>query len=121
MYARQMSALGFCKGQLWACYKVAAIARKARGPTSVKARFSISSILVSFIRYYQVHLAKLNRAACLYEPSCSEYAIQSIEALGFLKGSHFAVRRILRCRPPHSGGYDPFKLVSPDEERQAGL
>jgi len=46
---------------------------------------------------------------CRFKPTCSEYAIQSLEKYGFLKGGFKAVWRILRCNPWSKGGYDPVK------------
>jgi hypothetical protein len=46
---------------------------------------------------------------CRYRPTCSEYAIQSLEKYGFLKGGFLAVWRVLRCNPWSKGGWDPVK------------
>ena len=43
---------------------------------------------------------------CRYEPTCSEYALQAIEVYGW-RGISKAARRIGRCHPFASGGYDP--------------
>ena len=37
--------------------------------------------------------------ACRYVPSCSEYAEESIEKYGMLKGIVLAVKRIISCHP----------------------
>lgn len=44
---------------------------------------------------------------CRFRPTCSEYAIQSIEEYGLIKGGVKSVWRILRCNPWNKGGYDP--------------
>ena len=44
---------------------------------------------------------------CRYVPSCSEYAVESFERHGLLKGGALAVRRIGRCRPFGGYGADP--------------
>ncbi|MDO8667984.1 MAG: membrane protein insertion efficiency factor YidD [bacterium] len=46
---------------------------------------------------------------CRFHPTCSEYAIQSVEKYGFIKGGIKAVWRVLRCNPFNSGGFDPLK------------
>ena len=46
---------------------------------------------------------------CRFKPTCSEYAYQSIEKYGVIKGGFKACWRILRCNPFNKGGYDPVK------------
>jgi putative membrane protein insertion efficiency factor len=48
-------------------------------------------------------------AACRFYPTCSDYAQQAIDKYGILKGVFYGVRRLARCHPCHSGGYDPVK------------
>ena len=45
--------------------------------------------------------------SCRYHPTCSAYAIEAVLTHGIFKGSWLALRRILRCHPWSSGGYDP--------------
>lgn len=65
------------------------------------------TILVLFVRGYQVALSPLLPAACRYYPSCSAYAIEALEKHGAVRGSWLAARRIARCHPFRPGGYDP--------------
>lgn len=45
---------------------------------------------------------------CVFEPTCSAYAITAMEAHGFLKGSFLAIKRIGRCHPwQKNKGWDP--------------
>lgn len=46
---------------------------------------------------------------CKFYPTCSEYAIQSLEKYGLIKGGIKAIWRVLRCNPWNKGGYDPVK------------
>jgi len=59
------------------------------------------------IRFYQLAISPYLMPACRFEPSCSSYAIESLEEYGLVKGGLFAVRRIMRCHPFGKGGYDP--------------
>jgi len=63
--------------------------------------------LVLVIRGYQLWLSPLLPAACRYYPTCSAYAIEALECHGAIRGSWLAIRRIARCHPFRSGGYDP--------------
>ena len=44
---------------------------------------------------------------CRFVPSCSEYALKSLERHGFERGTWLAVRRVCRCRPFGGFGSDP--------------
>ncbi|WP_093965489.1 membrane protein insertion efficiency factor YidD [Actibacterium lipolyticum] len=44
---------------------------------------------------------------CRYQPTCSAYALEALEKHGGIKGGWLAARRILRCHPFGSTGYDP--------------
>jgi uncharacterized protein len=59
------------------------------------------------IRGYQYGISPFLGRSCRFHPSCSEYAVESLQRHGVLKGLWLAVRRIGRCHPWHPGGYDP--------------
>lgn len=40
--------------------------------------------------------------SCRFSPTCSEYARQSIEKKGVLKGVYFSIVRVLKCQPFYS-------------------
>jgi len=44
---------------------------------------------------------------CIHQPSCSEFAVESIQRFGLIKGSIMGFFRILRCNGFSKGGYDP--------------
>lgn len=62
-------------------------------------------IFISLITFYQVILSPILRSLvgvkqiCRYSPTCSEYAKQSIQAYGALKGISLAAKRLLSCQP----------------------
>ena len=43
---------------------------------------------------------------CKYYPTCSSYAITSIERFGVIRGLIMASWRVLRCNPFSNGGVD---------------
>jgi len=67
----------------------------------------IKKILTFVIRTYQKVASPLLPRTCRYYPSCSEYAIQSIEKHGTAKGALLSARRILSCSRYGRGGHDP--------------
>ena len=44
---------------------------------------------------------------CRHIPTCSNYSIEAINTYGSLKGSYMSIKRILRCNPWGTSGYDP--------------
>jgi uncharacterized protein len=66
----------------------------------------MKNILIKLIKLYQ-RIPGHWHDECRFTPTCSNYAIDAIEAYGSIKGSYMAVKRILRCNPYNKGGYDP--------------
>lgn len=63
-------------------------------------------LAIACIRVYQ-KTAPLRPPMCRYQPSCSEYAAQAMDKYGVAAGFALGLRRIIRCNPFTSGGYDP--------------
>ena len=61
------------------------------------------------VRAYQVLLGPFSGGACRFTPSCSAYALEALERHGAWKGSLMAIRRIARCHPWGSAGFDPVR------------
>jgi putative membrane protein insertion efficiency factor len=66
-------------------------------------------ILVSILKFYKATVSPWLPPSCRFVPTCSEYACEAIQRHGALRGSAMGLRRLLRCHPFHSGGYDPVK------------
>ena len=64
-------------------------------------------ILVFLIRGYQYVISPYLAPSCRYTPTCSNYAIESFQRFGVLRGLYLSVRRVFSCHPWHHGGYDP--------------
>ena len=64
--------------------------------------------LVGIVRFYQVVISPVTPAACRFEPSCSNYALQALEKHGLIKGTWLAIKRIFSCNPWGKSGYDPI-------------
>jgi len=44
---------------------------------------------------------------CRFQPTCSTYFIESVQKHGAIYGTLRGLRRISRCHPWNTGGYDP--------------
>ena len=64
-------------------------------------------IALALIRFYQRAISPRLGAQCHYQPTCSVYTYEAIEAHGTLRGGWLGARRIARCHPWSTGGYDP--------------
>lgn len=74
---------------------------------AVPDSFAVAAALFA-IRCYKSSLSVLFAGACRFEPTCSQYAYESIERFGVLRGIWIGIKRLARCHP-FSGkfGYDP--------------
>ena len=66
----------------------------------------IKKILVGFIKFYRF-FPRSRTPVCRFTPTCSEYAYDSINIHGSLKGSVLSLRRLGRCHPWGGKGFDP--------------
>jgi uncharacterized protein len=80
-------------------------------PLSTLHRSPMKSLALRSIRFYQRRISPGLPAACRYQPTCSQYALEAIERFGVARGSRMALTRLLRCTPLHRGGFDPIPDV----------
>jgi putative membrane protein insertion efficiency factor len=66
----------------------------------------IGRALIRLIRLYQA-TASVRMPRCRYMPTCSQYALEAVERHGAARGSWLAARRLCRCHPFGSFGFDP--------------
>ncbi len=64
--------------------------------------------LIILVRVYQLIVSPLIGSNCRFMPTCSEYAIESFKTHGLLKGLFLSIKRIGKCHPWGSYGYDPI-------------
>jgi putative membrane protein insertion efficiency factor len=67
----------------------------------------IREAIVLLIRLYQSSLGPFLGGQCRFVPSCSQYAIESVRQFGVLKGVYMSAKRLLKCHPFGSQGFDP--------------
>jgi putative membrane protein insertion efficiency factor len=73
----------------------------------MSARRWLRALVRAPIVAYQRLISPALPRRCKYEPTCSRYALQAIEAHGPVRGVGLAAWRLLRCNPFSHGGYDP--------------
>ncbi|MBN1424055.1 membrane protein insertion efficiency factor YidD [Candidatus Fermentibacteria bacterium] len=72
-----------------------------------------AAVALVMLRGYRAIMSPLLPPTCRFVPTCSAYAIESVERYGARRGLALAARRLLRCHPWGRAGYDP---VPADEE-----
>lgn len=66
----------------------------------------MKNILIGMINIYQKIPGSFH-GYCKHVPSCSEYMKEAIKIHGTIKGVFLGVKRILKCTPWGTFGYDP--------------
>jgi uncharacterized protein len=64
-------------------------------------------VALAAIQLYKLLISPLFAGSCRYMPSCSEYAREAVVRFGVVRGSILALRRLARCHPLGSHGFDP--------------
>ncbi|ABO25730.1 MULTISPECIES: membrane protein insertion efficiency factor YidD [Shewanella] len=72
-----------------------------------QAQSPLQWLATKLIRGYQIFISPILGPKCRFHPTCSNYALEAIRLHGFVKGSWFAGKRVLKCHPLHPGGEDP--------------
>jgi uncharacterized protein len=65
--------------------------------------------MIGAVRGYQLVLSPWIGNRCRHEPTCSVYAIEAIRRFGPLSGGWRSAKRIARCHPWGTWGYDPVE------------
>ncbi len=70
-------------------------------------------LLIALARTYQLTLSPILQVlggpgcGCRFEPSCSRYFIEAVQAHGAWRGGFMGLRRLAKCHPWGGFGYDP--------------
>ena len=68
---------------------------------------SIGWLLILPIQLYRFLISPWLPNSCRHEPTCSAYAIEAIKTHGPFKGFWLGFKRVLKCNPWGTHGYDP--------------
>ena len=70
----------------------------------------ITFTIIRFIKLYRIFIRPIFPNSCRFEPTCSQYCIDSLKTFGLIKGTKKSLIRILKCNPWFdNGGYDPVE------------
>lgn len=61
---------------------------------------------IGIIKIYQM-IPLPTHSLCRHIPTCSQYTIEAISKYGSMKGLYLGFKRVLRCNPFGTKGYDP--------------
>jgi putative membrane protein insertion efficiency factor len=67
----------------------------------------VKTLLIALVNGYRYAISPMLGRHCRFVPSCSEYAVEALQAHGALAGAGLACARLCCCHPWHAGGYDP--------------
>lgn len=67
----------------------------------------LKQLFIFPIRIYQWMISPLLGSNCRHTPTCSHYAVEAIQEWGPVKGIWLGMKRIARCHPWGTSGYDP--------------
>ena len=67
----------------------------------------IQTIVIYIIKFYQVSISPFLGNNCRYNPTCSNYCIQSFEKYSLTYATYLSIKRILSCNPFGDSGHDP--------------
>lgn len=65
----------------------------------------MKKIAIYFIKCYQ-KIPGYFHQNCKYIPTCSNYALEAFQKHGFIKGTYYTIKRLLKCNPLSKGGID---------------
>ena len=74
----------------------------------MSARISFAARVLRLpLLLYRFALSPFLPATCRHLPTCSQYALDALETHGAIRGGLLSIRRIARCHPWGSSGFDP--------------
>ncbi|MGA8987091.1 membrane protein insertion efficiency factor YidD [Aeromicrobium sp.] len=75
--------------------------------------------LIWLLKAYRFAISPLYGQVCRYHPTCSAYALEAVQTHGAMRGTWLSGRRVLRCHPWSTGGYDPVPQSQRGEQCSA--
>ncbi|MCZ0951306.1 MAG: membrane protein insertion efficiency factor YidD [Rhodospirillaceae bacterium] len=92
------------------------VARKSMAQVSAAVSQLGVGAAMGLVRAYQYLISPWLGRPCRHSPSCSAYAIEALRRFGMLRGGWLTARRLARCHPWGTSGYDPVP-AAPEPDR----
>ena len=67
----------------------------------------IKKLLILLVKFYKKFLSPVIKTNCIFEPTCSSYAIEAIKKRNIFIAFFLIIWRLLRCNSINKGGFDP--------------
>ncbi len=67
----------------------------------------ITNSVLKLLKLYKDFVSPYLPVSCRHMPTCSEYSYGAISKYGVIRGGYMTLKRILRCSPLGTSGYDP--------------
>ena len=64
-------------------------------------------IVLGVLSFYKLAVSPYLPSQCRFHPTCSEYAADAVAEHGVAKGGWMGLKRLVRCSPWATGGFDP--------------
>lgn len=71
----------------------------------VKLIFKYTVLVIVY--FYRFAISPLTPASCRHTPTCSAYMVEAIKIYGPFKGTWLGLKRLSKCHPWGTHGYDP--------------
>ena len=62
---------------------------------------------IIIIKFYQFFISPFLGLNCRFNPTCSNYCINSLKKYGLIIGLYYSILRISKCHPWGDSGHDP--------------
>ncbi|HBR86797.1 MAG TPA: membrane protein insertion efficiency factor YidD [Candidatus Marinimicrobia bacterium] len=70
---------------------------------------SVAFLFLSIVYVYKHTLSPFLGNRCRFHPTCSSYALQALKTKNTIRACVLIIKRLSKCHPLHSGGFDPVK------------
>ncbi len=72
----------------------------------------IGYIFLAPIYFYKWGISPFTPASCRHIPTCSEYFVEAVKMYGPFKGGWLGLKRLSKCHPWGTHGYDPVPKIT---------